>query len=82
MIKWSKVRFVRAGHSSDDPIMYVIIMNRTDYGSWKVEVCPSDNLGSPISDALEWDIFPGYWFARGYMAQKYKEYSELVNKQF
>ena len=58
MIKWSKVRFVRAGHGPDSPIMYVIIMNRTEHGNWKVETCPCDHTGSPVSDPVFWDIFP------------------------
>ena len=82
MFKQSKVRFVRAGHGPDSPIMYVIIMNRTEHGNWKVETCPCDHQGSPVSDALEWDIFSGYWAARSYMNQKYKEYFELANRRF
>ena len=58
MIKWSKVRFVRAGHGPDSPIMYVIIMNRTEHGNWKVETYPCDNTGSPVSDP----VFLGYLF--------------------
>lgn len=81
-MKWSKVRYVRHGHGPDSPIMYVIIMNHTEHGSWKVEVCPSDHRGSPISDALEWDIFSGYWAARSYMSQKYKEYFRMFNERY
>ena len=81
-MRWSKVKYVRHGHGPDGPVMYVIIMNHTEHGNWKVEVSPSDHRGSPVSDALEWDIFPGYWSARSYMNRKYKEYSELVNRRF
>ena len=52
MIKWSKVRFVRAGHGPDSPIMYVIIMNRTEHGNWKVEICPCDHTGSQVDDPV------------------------------
>lgn len=81
-MRWSKVKYVRHGHGSDGPVMYVIIMNRTEHGSWKVEVCPSDHCGSPVSDALEWDIFPSWWAARCYMGRKYKEYFRVVNERY
>ncbi len=82
MIKWSKVRFVRAGHGPDSPIMYVVIMNHTERGNWKVEVFPCDHTGSPVSDAIEWDIFPDWWNAKTYMNRKYKEYFEMVNRRY
>lgn len=79
MIKWSKVRFVRAGHGPDSPIMYVIIMNRTEHGNWKVETCPCDHTGSPVSDPVFWDIFSSRFTAKHCMNQQYKEWFEFVN---
>lgn len=79
-MRWSKVKYVRHRHGPDSPVIYVIIMNRTEYGNWKVEVCPCDHRGSPVSDALEWDIFSGYWPARFYMNRKYKEYFRMINE--
>ena len=70
MFKQSKVRFVRAGHGPDSPIMYVIIMNRTEHGNWKVETCPCDK---PVSDPVFWDIFSSWFAARHCMNQQYKE---------
>lgn len=78
----SKVKYVRHGRWFDGPVMYVIIMNHTERGSWKVEICPSDHHGTLVSDALEWDIFPDWWAARSYMNQKYREYSKLVNRWY
>lgn len=57
---WSKIKFVKYGYNYDSPLMYVIVMNRTLHGSWKVEISPCDNCGSPISDPVEWDIFPNW----------------------
>ena len=81
MIKWSKVRFVRAGHGPDSPIMYVIIMNRTEHGNWKVETCPCDHTGSPVSDPVFWDIFSSWLAAKHCMDLQYKEWFEVVNRQ-
>lgn len=81
MIKWSKVRFVRAGHGPDSPIMYVIIMNRTEHGNWKIETCPCDHTGSPVSDPVFWDIFSSWFAAKRCMNQQYKEWFEVVNRQ-
>ena len=82
MIKWSKVRFVRAGHGPDNPIMYVIIMNRTEHGNWKVETCPCDHTGSPVDDPVFWDIFSSWFAAKHCMDQQYKEWSEIVNGRY
>ena len=82
MIKWSKVRFVRAGHGPDSPIMYVIIMNRTEHGNWKVETCPCDHTGSPVSDPVFQDIFSSWSAARRCMNQQYKEWFEVVNWRY
>ena len=82
MIKWSKVRFVRAGHGPDSPIIYVIIMNRTEHGNWKVETCPCDNTGSPVSDPSFWDIFSSWFAAKHCMDQQYREWSEVANQRY
>ena len=82
MIKWSKVRFVRAGHGPDSPIIYVIIMNRTEHGNWKVETCPCDHTGSPVSDPVFWDTFSSWFAAKHCMDQQYKEWSEVVNRRY
>lgn len=82
MFKQSKVRFVRAGHGPDSPIMYVIIMNRTEHGNWKVETCPCDNTGSPVSDPVFWNIFSSWFAAKHYMNQQYKEWFEVVNRRY
>ena len=82
MIKWSKVRFVRAGHGPESPIMYVIIMNRTEHGNWKVETCPCDNTGSPVSDPVFWDIFSSWLAAKHCMDQQYKEWFEVANWRY
>ena len=82
MFKWSKVRFVRAGHGPDSPIMYVIIMNRTEHGNWKVETCPCDHTGSPVSDPVFWDIFSSWFAARYCMDQQYKEWFDFVNRRY
>ena len=79
MIKWSKVRFVRAGHGPDSPIMYVIIMSRTEHGNWKVETYPCDHTGSPVSDPIFWDVFSSWLAAKHCMDQQYKEYFKIVN---
>ena len=82
MFKQSKVRFVRAGHGPDSPIMYVIIMNRTEHGNWKVETCPCDNTGSPVNDPVFWDIFSSQFAARHCMNQQYKEWFEVANWRY
>lgn len=78
---FSRVKYVRAGRGWETPVMFVIVMNRTEHGSWKVEVSPSDHGGSPVSDPIEWDIFPEWWSAFKYMRRKYKEYTRYVNER-
>ena len=82
MIKWSKVRFVRAGHGPDSPIMYDIIMNRTEHGNQKVETCPCDHTGSPVSDPVFWGIFSSWFAAKHCMNQQYKEWFEVANWRY
>lgn len=77
---FSNVKYVRAGHRWDSPIMYVIVRNRTEHGSWKVEVFPADINGCPISDAIIWDIFPTWYEAWKYSIKKHREYTKYVNE--
>lgn len=53
------IKYIRYGHDwNDAPVMCIVVMTHTEYGSWKVEVFPTDTCGSPVSDAIGWDIFP------------------------
>ena len=76
----SRVKYVRAGYGPESPIMYVIIMNRTEHDNWKVETCPCDHTGSPISDPVFWDIFSSWFTAKRCMDQQYKEFHDYANK--
>lgn len=81
-MRWSKVKYVRHGHGPDSPVMYVIIMNRTEHGNWKVETCPCDHTGLPVSDPIFWDIFLSWFAARRCMNQQYKEWFEVANWRY
>ena len=61
------------------PRMFVIIANRMQCGSWKVEVSPCDYRGSAVSDPVAQDIFPSWWEAFKFRRQMYKEYDKYVN---
>ena len=78
----SRVKYVRAGHGPESPIMYTVIMNHTEHWNWTVEVFPADHAGAAVSDAIEWDIFSSWFAARRYMQKKYKEYNKLVNERY
>ena len=76
---FSKVKYVTAGWGSDGPRMYVIIQNKTEHGYWKVEVFPCDDRGTPVSDAVAWDIFPSWWDSYKYLNKQYKKFNQFVN---
>ena len=78
----SRVKYVRAGHGPESPIMYTVIMNHTEHWNWVVEVFPADHAGAAVSDAIEWDIFSSWFAAKCYMWKKYREYSRLVNERY
>lgn len=78
---FSRVKYVKAGYSYDSPIMYVIVQNKTSYGSWKVEVFPCDLQGCPVSDAVAWDIFPTWWESYKYIYKQYKKFHQFVNNK-
>lgn len=76
-----KTKYVTAGYGDCGPKMFVLIMYRTEHGSWKVEVSPCDSYGSPISDPVAWDIFLTWWEARKYFKQQYREFNRYVNER-
>ena len=78
----SRVKYVRAGHGPESPIMYTVIMNHTEHWNWIVEVFPADHVGAAVSDAIEWDIFSSWFAAKYYMWKKYREYDKLINERF
>ena len=78
----SRVKYVRAGHGPESPIMYTVIMNNTEHWNWIVEVFPADHVGAAVSDAIEWDIFSSWFAAKYYMWKKYREYDKLINERF
>ena len=78
----SRVKYVRAGHGPESPIIYTVIMNHTEHWNWVVEVFPADHVGAAVSDAIEWDIFSSWFSAKCYMWKKYREYSRLVNERY
>ena len=77
----SRVKYVRAGHGPESPIMYTVIMNHTEHWNWVVEVFPADHAGAAVSDAIEWDIFSSWFAAKYYMWKKYREYCEITNNR-
>ena len=77
----SRVKYVRAGHGPESPIMYTVIMNHTEHWNWVVEVFPADHAGAAVSDAIEWDIFSSWFAAKCYMWKKYREYCEITNNR-
>ena len=72
--------YVTYGHSLDGPRMFVITSKRTRFGNWRVEICPCDWNGNPVSDPIEWDICAGLFSTIGYIWKLYKEYSQYVNR--
>ena len=78
---FSNIKYVRARHRWDGPIMYVIVRNRTEHGAWKVEVFPAGISGCPVSDAIVWDIFPTWWEAFKYCRKQYKELDQYINNK-
>lgn len=44
------VKYVNYGHPRYGTHMYVIVMNRTERGNYRVEVSVCDNAGTPVSD--------------------------------
>ena len=79
MVKY--VKYVNYGHPIHGIHMYVITMYHTEHNSYKVEILPCDTQGTPISDAVAWDIFPYWWGARKYVRQQYKEFYKYVNER-
>ena len=75
------VKYVNYGHPRYGTHMYIIVMNRTPHGSYKVEVSVCDNCGTPVSDPVAWDIFPDWWSARIYVRKQYKEFYRYVNER-
>ncbi len=73
------VKYVNYGHPKYGIHMYVIVMNRTEHGNYKVEVSVCDNNGTPVSDPVVWDMFCSWWDARKYVRRQYKEFYRYVN---
>ena len=73
------IKYVNYGHPRYGIHMYIIVMNRTDRGNYKVEVSVCDNHGTPVQDPVAWDIFPSWWSARKYVRKQYKEFYRYVN---
>lgn len=73
------VKYVNYGSPRYDIPMYIIVMNRTERGNYKVEVSVCDNAGTPVSDPVAWDMFLTWWEARKYVRQQYKEFYRYVN---
>lgn len=75
------IKCVNYGNPRYGTHMYVIVMNRTEHESYKVEVSVCDCAGTPVSDSVAWDIFPTWWGARKYVRQQYKEFYKYVNER-
>ena len=75
------IKYVNYGHPRYGTHMYIIVMNRTHHGSYKVEVSVCDACGAPVSDPVAWDIFPDWWSARMYARKQYKEFYRYVNNR-
>ena len=70
-------RYVTYGNKNG-PKMYLVQMKK-ELHSYKVEVFPCDILGTPVSDATVWDLFPTWWEAFCYFRKQYREFSKYVN---
>lgn len=75
------VKYVRYGNPHEGIPMFVITRYKTPHHFWKVEVLPCDSYGSPVSDAVAWDILPCWWDAVKYTRQQYKEFNRYVNER-
>lgn len=75
------IKYVNYGHPRYGTHMYIIVMNRTERGSYRVEVSVCDCAGAPVSDPVAWDIFPTWWDARKYVRKQYKEFYRYVNER-
>ena len=73
------VKYVNYGSPHYGIPVYIIVMNRTERGNYKVEVSVCDNAGTPVSDPVAWDMFLTWWEARKYVRQQYKEFYRYVN---
>lgn len=73
------VKYVNYGSPRYGISMYIIVMNRTERGNYKVEVSVCDSAGTPVSDPVAQDILPTWWDARKYVRQQYKEFYHYVN---
>ena len=76
------IKYVNYGHPRYGIHMYVIVMNRTERGNYKVEVSVCDNTGVPVSDPVVWDLFTSWWDARKYVRKQYKEFYKYVNDKY
>ena len=75
------VKYVNYGSPRYGIPMYIIVMNRTERGNYKVEVSVCDSAGTPVSDPVAQDILPTWWDARKYVRQQYKEFYKYVNER-
>ena len=75
------VKYINFGHRKYGTHMYVITMFKTDFGNYKVEIIPCDIFGNTVSEAVAWDIFPGFIKAYKYFCEQYKEFRKYINGQ-
>ena len=67
--------YVTYGAGFEGPKMYVIIVNKTHFGHWRVEISPCDLTGMAVSDPVEWDICPTWIDTLIYCYKLYKTYN-------
>ena len=54
--------------------MFVIIMFRTEHGSYKIEALSCDTNSAQISDSIEWNNELSWWSALKLFYRQYNEY--------
>ena len=76
-----KCIYVTHGGGHGGPMMYGILMFKTENRGYEVNVWPCDLEGNPVSDPIEWEDNLGFIDANILFWKYYKSYNRYINNR-